>query len=199
MVSIRPAFAFCCLALPVLAVGQQHHGHGHDHVHQPGVHQHGVGALNLALDGSTLEIELTGPADNFLGFEHQPSSDAERERAQRALDNLRQPGSLFILPAEARCIPQAVSIQSALLEGIGSDGAEHEHHEHEHEHAESTDVHQDITAHYRFRCENPGAIEQIELAVFRVFPHTERLLLQSVGTRGQLGGEATASQPVVKL
>lgn len=168
MVSIRPAFAFCCLALPVLAVGQAHHSREHDHVHQPGVHQHGVGALNMALDGSTLEIELSGPADNFLGFEYQPSSDAEREQAQRVLDNLRQPGGLFILPAEARCVPEAVDVESALLKDVDSDAAEHGHDGHEH--AESADSHQDITAHYRFSCENADAIEQIELAVFKVFP-----------------------------
>jgi hypothetical protein len=198
---IRPAVALCCLALPLLAYGQPHHEHAHEHDHaaQHGVHQHGVGALNLALDGQVLELEMSGPADNFLGFEHVPVSDVERQQAQQVLKALREPGSLFILPAGAGCVAESTEIHSDLLEAVqtptSGDDAPHEH-EHEHEQGEA---HQDIAAHYRFRCDNPDALDRIELALFSVFPNTEKLLIQSVGTSGQQGGEVTASQPEVKL
>lgn len=204
MIRIRPALALCCLALPLVAIAQHHHDHDHDHAHthehadQPGAHQHGVGALNLALDGKVLEIELSGPADNFLGFEHAPASEGERQQAQRALKNLREPDGLFILAPEAGCVADSVDIHSALLEDFQAQATEPGS-EHKHEHQHATESHQDIAAHYRFRCDNPDALERIQLALFSVFPNTEKLLVQSVGTQGQLGGEVTASQPEVKL
>lgn len=202
MKRIRPALAVCCVALPLLAHAQ-HHDHDHHHHHedgaQPGVHQHGVGALNLALDGHVLELELSGPADNFLGFEHMPTNESERQQAQRVLKTLREPGSLYILPAEAGCVAESADIHSALLEAVQTQASGNDSpHEHEHEH-EQSETHQDIAAHYRFRCDNPDALDRIELALFSVFPNTEKLLIQSVGTRGQQGGEVTATQPEVKL
>ena len=215
MITLRPAIALCCLAFPALALAHahqehehEHHGHAHNADHareegftQTGAHQHGVGALNLVLDGDTLEIELSGPAVNFLGFEHEPLNDAQRQQAQRALATLRQPGALFILPAKARCVSDSVEIDSALLANVTARSAAEKEHHHEHTRGQGKgpDAHQDIAAHYRFRCENPAALDSVELAVFTAFPNTERLRVQSIGASGQSADEATASQPVMKL
>lgn len=200
MLTIRPALALFCLAFPALTLAHDDQDHGH--AHQAGIHQHGVGALNIVLDGAVLDIELSGPADNFLGFEHQPTNEEQRNQARRVLTALQQPGSLFILPVQARCVSDLTEIRSALLEDLQTEAPKHEHdHDHDHDHSHNTgsESHQDIAAHYRFRCSNPEALDSIELAVFSLFPNTERLLIQSVGMRGQSGGEATASQPVVRL
>ena len=67
-------------AAPALASGQHDHDHQHDNSHyhdhderrQGEVHVHGLGTLNLVLEGETLVVELDGPAANFVGFERAP-------------------------------------------------------------------------------------------------------------------------------
>lgn len=207
MTFARPMITACLIALPSLALGQMD-DHSHDHADEPGAHEHGVGALNIAVEGEALEIELAGPADNFLGFEHAPSNEAELERAHNVLASLRQPDQLFKLPPAAGCEPVISEVHSDLLEAL-EEAEQHEaesDHEHSqeahHHHAEAeahTPVHPDIAVHYSFRCENSDALDQMELTLFKLFPNTERLLVQSVGTRQQVGTEVTASQPVLKL
>lgn len=209
MTFTRPVLTACLVALPSLALGQMD-DHSHHHVDELGAHEHGVGALNIAVEGEALEIELAGPADNFLGFEHTPGNEAERERARSVLASLRQSGQLFKLPKAAGCEPVSSAVHSDLLAALdnpehASAEAEHQnHHDHAHathdHHAEAAaPAHQDIAAHYRFRCDDNEALDQIELTLFKLFPNTERLLVQSVGTQQQLGTEVTASQPVLNL
>ena len=60
------------LALPfaMLPLAVAHAADEHDHEHGSlGAHEHGVGRLNAALDGKTLELELESPAMNLVGFE----------------------------------------------------------------------------------------------------------------------------------
>ena len=207
MTFARPMIAACLIALPSLALGQTH-DHSHHHADEPGAHEHGVGALNIAVEGEALEIELAGPADNFLGFEHAPNTEAELERARNVLASLRQPERLFKLPPAAGCEPVSSQVHSDLLESIEHSeqhqaGPDHEHaHEAHDHHAETkahTPAHQDIAVHYSFRCENSDALNQVELTLFKLFPNTERLMVQSVGTRQQLGTKVTASQPALNL
>lgn len=207
MTFARPMITACLIALPCLALGQMD-DHSHHHADEPGAHEHGVGALNIAVEGEALEIELAGPADNFLGFEHAPSNEAERERARNVLASLRQPEQLFKLPAAAGCEPVSSEVHSDLFEALeeaeqhkAESDHEHSHEAHDH-HAEdeaNPPAHQDIAVHYSFQCDNSDALDQVELTLFKLFPNTERLLVQSVSTQQQIGTEVTASQPVLKL
>ena len=43
-------------------------------------HVHGIGKLNVAFDGNNLIIELTSPAVNIVGFEHQAQNQKEEEQ-----------------------------------------------------------------------------------------------------------------------
>ena len=68
------------LALPfaLLPLAIAHAADEHDHEHGSlGAHEHGVGRLNAALDGQTLELELESPAMNLVGFEHAATTDAD--------------------------------------------------------------------------------------------------------------------------
>lgn len=205
MTFARHMMTACLIALPSLALGQMD-DHTHHHVDEPGAHEHGVGALNIAVEGETLEIELAGPADNFLGFEHAPGNEAELQRARTVLASLHQPEQLFKLPPAAGCETVSSQVHSALLEELGSDEqhaaeSDHQHSNEAHDHHTEphAPAHQDIAAHYRFRCANSDALDHLGLTLFKLFPNTERLLVQSVGTRQQLGSDVTASQPVLSL
>ena len=59
------------------------HDHDHDHGHDSlSAHEHGVGSLNLVVDGNDVSIELDSPADNLLGFEYLPTSDADKAKVK---------------------------------------------------------------------------------------------------------------------
>jgi len=104
-------------------------------------HEHGVGALNIAIAGTTLEMEFHAPGADIVGFEHAASSAEDRAAVDRAVATLARPLDLFQLPAAAEC---SVTEARAALEAeeahddhdedhAEEHAAEHGHEEHEHE------------------------------------------------------------------
>ena len=78
------ALPFALLPLAIAHAADEH-DHDHDHEHGSlGAHEHGVGRLNAALDGQTLELELESPAMNLVGFEHVATSDADKAKVAAA-------------------------------------------------------------------------------------------------------------------
>ena len=183
------ALPFALLSGFVLAAEQ--HDHDHDHHDSLGAHEHGAAELDAALDGSMLEIELRSPAMNLVGFEHAPSSDADKRKIADARERLEQPDALFGLPAAAGCKLAETELESPLFEGEAHDhGDEHEHDgDHESQHSE-------IHVHYHFDCATPQAIQALDLqALFKAFPGTKKIQAQLIGPNGQRGAQLDADQP----
>lgn len=162
--------------LPLVAANAQSHEHGHEEHASLDKHEHGLAALNVALDGNTLEIQLESPAMNLLGFEHAASSADDQAKVAAARRQLEQPQALFALPIEAQCTLREHELRSALFG----------------EHAEPTDDeepgHSAISAHYQFACAAPQALKTLELgSFFGSFPGTEKLDVQLIGPSGQQG------------
>ena len=84
----------------------------HDKTVQHGVHTHGVADLAVAVDGSRLTVELTAPAHDVVGFEHEPASDADRAAVTRATAALRDHRLLFAMPAAARCRVAGIDVRA---------------------------------------------------------------------------------------
>ena len=187
------ALPFALLSGFVLAAEQ--HDHDHDHHDSLGAHEHGAAELDAALDGSMLEIELRSPAMNLVGFEHAPSSDADKRKIADARERLEQPDALFGLPAAAGCKLAETELESPLFEGEAHDhGDEHEH-EHEHD-GDHESQHSEIHAHYHFDCATPQAIQALDLqALFKAFPGTKKIQAQLIGPNGQRGAQLDADQP----
>ncbi|MFJ2712298.1 DUF2796 domain-containing protein [Pseudomonas sp. NPDC087346] len=195
------------LALPFallpLAIAHAADEHDHDHEHGSlGAHEHGVGRLNAALDGQTLELELESPAMNLVGFEHAAASDADKAKVAAARAQLEKPLTLFNLPAAAGCKVSSQELQSPLF-GDKPDADDHDDddhdqpakagEEHHHEHSE-------IHAHYQFTCAAPGALKTLDLAnIFNTFPATQKIQVQLIGPSGQQGTEVTAKAAALKF
>jgi hypothetical protein len=176
------------LALLPLAVAQAHDD-DHDHEHGSlGKHEHGVAALNVALDGKTLEIDLESPAMNIVGFEHAASSDADRAKVATARALLEKPLALFSLPAAAGCSVSEQELESPLF-GNAKAHAQHDDDDHD-EHAGHE--HSDVDAEYKLDCAAPEALKTLDLAAFfSQFPATQKINVQLIGPNGQQGIEAT--------
>lgn len=197
------------LALPFallpLAIAQAADEHKHDHDHQHaslGAHEHGVGRLNAALDGQTLELELDSPAMNLVGFEHVASTPADMAKVAAVRAQLEQPLVLFNLPQAANCVLSRQALNSPLFGDKPDVDDDHDHaedakdadgHEHPHDHSE-------IHAHYRFTCSQPDALKSLDLAqVFKTFPATQKIQVQLISPNGQQGVEVTAKAAALKF
>lgn len=171
-------------ALLPLAVAHAADEHG-----SLGAHEHGVGRVNAALDGQTLDLELESPAMNLVGFEHAATSDADKAKVVAARTELENPLALFNLPKAAGCVVSDQELNSPLFgdkPDADDDHDEDAKDEHHHEHSE-------IHAHYHFTCATPGALKSLDLAnIFNTFPATQKIQVQLIGPSGQQGVEVTA-------
>ena len=190
------------LALPFallpLAVAHAAVEHDHDHEHGSlGAHEHGVGRLNAALDGQTLELELESPAMNLVGFEHVATTDADKAKVAAVRAQLEKPLTLFNLPKAAGCVVTTQELESPLFGDKPDADDEHEEakdgHEHHHDHSE-------IHTRYQFSCSAPGALKTLDLAtLFNTFPATQKIQVQLISPSGQQGVEVTAKAAALKF
>ena len=193
----------------VSASEENDHEHEDEQEHrQHDAHVHGIGELNLALEGREVHVELDSPAANIVGFEHAPSSEADHAALDKAVATLKNGDQLFRFNKEAGCRLEDVQVASALIEEeheghAKEDPDKHSHEEkegHDHEQDEHEDeVHSDIEAAYHFKCTEPDKIMQLSVEIFEAFPGTEKLKVQYVVESKQGAGELTATNHVVKF
>jgi hypothetical protein len=144
-------------------------------------HEHGVGRLEVAVDGRTLTIELRLPAEDLVGFERAPRTDAERARIEERRKALAD-AALFAPASDAACKPLGTpAVEPPVFAARGKE-----------EHA-------DFVATYRFDCANPGALADIEQRVFKAFPRIKQLRVQAVTARGQKQATLTHGRPRLAL
>ncbi|MGF6398303.1 hypothetical protein ABH905_001969 [Pseudomonas frederiksbergensis] len=192
------ALPFALLPLAVAHAAVEH-DHDHDEHGSLSAHEHGVGRLNAALDGQTLELELESPAMNLVGFEHAATTDADKAKVAAVRAQLEKPLVLFNLPKAAGCVVATQELESPLF-GDKPDVDDHDEeeeakdgHEHHHDHSE-------IHAHYQFSCSAPGALKTLDLAnIFNTFPATQKIQVQLISPSGQQGVEVTAKAAALKF
>ena len=100
-------------------------------------HEHGVGQLNIAFEGSTIAMELHAPGADIVGFEYQAESDEDLASIDAALAVLAKPLDLFVLPDAAGCsvVDADAELESEEAHDDHDDHDDHkdEHDEHDHE------------------------------------------------------------------
>ncbi|WP_263146559.1 DUF2796 domain-containing protein [Pseudomonas sp. RIT-PI-AD] len=183
------------LPFALLPLSAQAHDPDEDAHGSLGKHEHGVAALNLALEDKTLDIELETPAMNILGFEHAASSDIDKATLAAARTQLERPLELFGIPPAADCALSSHALKSPLF-GDAPAAPAHEAAEEAH----PGHVHNDIDADYSLACARPDALSGLDLtAFFKRFPETHSLHVQLIGPKGQQGIELTPAQPRVSF
>jgi hypothetical protein len=167
------------------AIAHGNDGHSHDHGksssrHSDAAHVHGQGELEIVLDGNGLFISLYSPLENVLGFERTPKTDAEKVKARRVVSLLKANG-LFAFSPEAQCKRTGHKLYSEIL-NPHSHGANSDH-----QHHDSENGHSDFRASYEFECEQPAKLKVIDVRVFRQFPGFEKIEVQALFPKGQVG------------
>ena len=164
--------------------------------HAGKAHEHGVVRLDVSVEGSTLNIDMLAPLDNWLGFERAPRTDAERKAAAEVLARLRNPqqgAPLFSTDAGAQCQLTLAEVSAPVLEPGAKPAAKTGA-------APVTpaaapkpaptpspkgDEHADLEARYTFQCAQPGQLRTLDLGLFDAYKRIQRIHAQVVGPKGQ--------------
>lgn len=96
-------------------------------------HVHGVATLNLSLSDTEVELVLDSPADNLVGFEHQPRNEGQRKAVAQAVQRLQNVGSLIGFAPDGGCSLKEAEIDSPFALDDDHDDAHEKKHDHDHD------------------------------------------------------------------
>ncbi|MEB8386528.1 DUF2796 domain-containing protein [Rhodobacteraceae bacterium KMM 6894] len=165
-----------------------------------GAHVHGVSKLELAIEGGIVEMNLTSPGMDIVGFEYAASTDADKDAVKDAIRTLLVSENIVTFPAAAKCRPTGV------LAHLGDDAhGEDDHEEHDdhadaddHEHQEGGE-HTEFNMRYIFACEHPEALTAIAFPFFERFEHAQEIEAQFVTETGAGAAEIGRDAAVLTL
>ena len=175
-------------------------------------HEHGVGELNIAIEGSSINLEFMIPGADIVGFEYKAKSDEDISLVNTALTKFDDFSNIFTIPNAANC--NLVEAEIAINQGDDHDDEhdheeheehdEHDHDEHEehdeHEHEEhGEETHNEFVAHYSFTCGNVKEIDRINFTYFTTFPNSGELEIQFVSEMGSTSFEVEGDEPFINL
>ena len=181
------------------------------------VHVHGASSLMIAIEGQRLALEFEAPAMDLVGFEHAPTTAAQRQRLAEAIATLNAPERLFGIPEAANCTRLETTVHGPDASNHGANDHDHEHdkehkhdkqHGHDKEHAHDSkeehvhhedDVHSEFHAVYLWTCEQMSALVAFNLTLFTQFPGMNKTTVMSATPRGQGMIEVNAEQPRITL
>lgn len=178
-------------------------GAGQESFRQHGAHVHGVGQLNVALEGDRLWMEFISPSINIVGFEHSPGTHEQKQIIDNAIQTLRDPEQVFAFAPEAGCRMTTVDVETTILKE-GHHKRDDGHHAHEeekrHDHGEhNEEAHSEFQATYEFQCTKPDRLEYIDVLLFERFAGTEEIEAQIIGPGGQRSAELTPGSARLRL
>jgi hypothetical protein len=155
---------------------------------QLGPHQHGHGTLNIAIEGGRVTMELDVPGADIVGFEHAPSTKAQRTAMDKAKAQLRAPLALFAMPKAAGCSVKEANVQ---IEGAQPQEASGK--------GQSGHEHSEFNANYVLECTAVEKLTSIEFPYFRTFQGAEELEVNLVTPKGQSKFEVKRGKPRIDL
>lgn len=200
--SVRTVWAAAlCAGLGAHAWAQGTHDHDHaDASSAQHAHVHGVVTLDVAVDGEQLLLDLQSPLADIVGFEHAPKTAEQQQQAKDGLAKARNGAQWFTPTPAAQCVLESVELTAPTLE-VAKDAHGHDHkdehdhsHKDEHKHGKEGDGHDhddhahghnDLLAHYSFRCARPDALQFVDVALFTAFPSIHTVDVQTALASGQ--------------
>ncbi|MFP3977191.1 ZrgA family zinc uptake protein [Marinobacter sp. KMM 10035] len=139
----------------------------------PGSHQHGHAEMQLAFADNQVEILLTSPAGNMLGFEHHPRTPEQHQTEERVTHWLGE--NPLVNTPESTCQIQATTVQHEVAGG-------HDHGGHSHG---DESQHADITVTQILNCTGLDNSTSLTTPLIAHFPALEHLDIAWAGPDGQ--------------
>ncbi|NSX56092.1 zinc uptake protein ZrgA [Parasulfitobacter algicola] len=185
-------------------------------------HEHGVGTLNVAIDGTAVTMTFEAPGADIVGFEYAAESDTDLSAIESAIATLGAPLDLFVMPNAASCNVVEAKAELESEDGHNDHGEEHhgdhadgEHEDHtdekhdEHGHDDHGDEdhtdhakeagHTEFHAEYMLNCDNSDALTEISFVYFEAFPNAQKVEVQIITTSGAQAFEVERDAPILDL
>jgi len=156
-------------------------------------HVHGVGRINIVVEGQRATVEFLAPAEGIYGFEHQARTRAEQEKRDAALARLRDKiSTMVVFEADRGCqfTPKNIAVVEDVTEGHGKGKGEAQK-----KSAEHSEVHAEFTV----ICEKPLAGSQVRFGVAKVFLAINTVHVQALSDAKQSGVEVKSDRGSLRL
>ena len=151
-------------------------------------HEHGIGRLDVAVEGAHVALELTLPANDVVGFEHRPKSQDDKAKAAKAKQLLEDPAKLFGFSEAAGCAVAVEDVSTSIEEGEeDSDEASQEGGEHA-----------EYLASYSVKCKDVSKLNSISVKLFNSFSSLTSIKVQSATSKGQSASVLTKERAVIE-
>jgi len=175
----------------------------------PGAHEHGHAALQLAIENNRMELIFTSPAYNLAGFEYQARTDQEKQQ----LANIRQwlETTPLINTESATCTLKSATVSLGGETGSHDDHDHHDEHEahaehghgheeehHEEHHGEKT-THRDYEVTQQLSCDSLARNALLTSPLPARFPQLEELEIEWVGAGGQGSSRVTPANRTFRV
>ncbi|MFT5787737.1 MAG: hypothetical protein ACI9KK_003106 [Ascidiaceihabitans sp.] len=174
-------------------------------------HEHGVGQLDIAFDGTQIAMVLHAPGADIVGFEYGAESAEDRAAVDAAVAMLARPLDLFVLTDAAGCsvVQASAGLESEENHDADADdhGDEHadeeddhdDHDEENHEEHASDAGHTEFHAEYLLTCADPTAVTEITFAYFDAFLNALEVEVQLIADAGATSFEVERDAPTLDL
>ena len=177
-------------------------------------HEHGVGELNIAVEGNSIDLEFMIPGADIVGFEYKAKSEADVALVNDALIKFDEFNNIFSIPSTSNCnlVEADISINQGdnhKDEHNHDEHDDHDEHEDEHDHDDhgehddhdehDEEAHNEFVAHYSFNCGNIKEIDRISFPYFTTFPNSGELEVQFVSEIGSTSFEVEGDEPLIDL
>jgi Protein of unknown function (DUF2796) len=158
-----------------------------------GVHEHGSGTLNIAVEGKRVTMELEVPGADIVGFEHAATTRPQMVAVEKAKQQLMLPLALFALPRAAGCtvIDAKVDIESGSHDRKDDKAAGKS--------SAPERGHSEFHAQYTLDCASPASLTAIEFPYFRSFAAAKKLEVNVITSKRQTKFEVTRAKPRIDL
>lgn len=174
--SVSIGLCLCALATTSTASEQQPHQHGH-------------ARLQMAVENNNVDLILTSPAYNLLGFEHEPRTEQQKQ----TLENARQwlTTQALITPAGGNCTVESASMS---FSAKATEQDQHDYdHDHEESHDEANNEHSNIEVSQILDCAGTDLSGGFATPLTGQFPEIQELDVEWVTNSTQ--GSAKLSSP----
>lgn len=170
-------------------------------------HEHGVGQLDIAFDGTQIAMELHAPGADIVGFEYAATSAEDRTAVDAAVATLARPLDLFVLPEAAGCSVVQASAELESEENHEDDERHDDDHgddDHSDDHVGHDDHeegagHTEFHAEYLLTCADPAAASEITFAYFEAFPNALEVEVQILSANGATAFEVERDALILDL
>lgn len=148
-----------------------------------GTHEHGALKLEIAAEDKTIDIDLDGPSEAFIGFEYLPTSAKEKETFTSAQilwtnDLLTK---LFLLDSALSC----KIVSSSFKQIIENEKENHDHHKTHTKHKKNSGVHSEIEAKAKISCEKVLKDQTISIALKKHYPLMKKISIDLLGSKSR--------------